>query len=128
VFGRGIVLFALVGDGISEENIEESCMFLTGPCSCQVKALNPGLDMLIKFKWDDVLMDSLIVEEFELPELEGLGEVVEAAPDVVVVTVDVVVVTENASYNSLLRNVLGLLVILALIVGGGTWAMGERNQ
>lgn len=123
VFGRGIVLFALVGDGISEENIEESCLFLTGPCSCQVKALNPGLDLLIKFKWDNVLMDSLIVEEFELPELEGLGlgEVVEAA-------VDVVVVTEEASDNRLLRNVLGLLVILALIVGGGTWAMGERKQ
>lgn len=134
VFGRGIVLFALVGEGISEEIIEESCLFLTGPCSCQIKALNPGLDMLVKFNWENALMESLIVEEIELPELEGLGEVIEvvveddAAQAEIIPAVDVEVVMEEASDNRLLRNVLGLLVILALIVGGITWALGQRKR
>ncbi len=51
VFGQGRALWALVGDGINSENIIESCVFLTGPCSCQVKHMNPGTDILIDFDW-----------------------------------------------------------------------------
>ncbi len=51
VFGQGRALWALVGKGINAENIFESCMFLTGPCSCQVKSMNPGTDMMMDFDW-----------------------------------------------------------------------------
>jgi len=55
VFGRGRSLWALVGAGINAENILESCIFLTGPCSCQIKHMNPGTDLLLDFDWQGAL-------------------------------------------------------------------------
>lgn len=54
VFGRGRTLFALVGKGINQQTIEEACSFVIGPCSCVVKELNPGHDLLIAAAWGDV--------------------------------------------------------------------------
>jgi hypothetical protein len=51
VFGRGRALPALVGAGITAENIMESAAFLVGPCSCQVKKENPGVDLLLVGDW-----------------------------------------------------------------------------
>jgi hypothetical protein len=47
VFGRGRVLYALVGPGISASNLREAAVFLTGACSCRVKQENPGIDLLL---------------------------------------------------------------------------------
>ena len=52
IFGRGLILYALVGRGVNAWTIAEAAKFLTGPCSCQVKALNPGTDLLIRLDWD----------------------------------------------------------------------------
>jgi hypothetical protein len=52
IFGRGRALFALVGKGIRQDNIEDACVFLVGRCSCQVKRQNPGVDMLIAADWE----------------------------------------------------------------------------
>jgi len=54
VFGRGRVLYALVGEGITRENISQAASYLVGACSCLVKAENPGLDLLILADWDAV--------------------------------------------------------------------------
>jgi hypothetical protein len=51
VFGRGRVLPALVGAGITPGNVEETADFLVGPCSCQVKRDNPGVDLLMVVDW-----------------------------------------------------------------------------
>jgi hypothetical protein len=51
VFGRGRVLYALVGAGINRDVVAESCAFLTGSCSCEVKAQNPGVDLLLRAAW-----------------------------------------------------------------------------
>ena len=56
VFGRGRVLYALVGEGINAENIREAVGFLTGPCGCEIKMLNPGFDLLVSFNWDAAVM------------------------------------------------------------------------
>lgn len=55
IFGRGRLLYALVGAGITPRNIEEACRFVVGPCSCQVKDLNPGFDLLLAADWSAVL-------------------------------------------------------------------------
>ncbi len=55
IFGQARALWALVGAGINAENIFESCGFLTGACSCQVKHMNPGTDLLIEFDWPGAL-------------------------------------------------------------------------
>ena len=60
VFGRGIVLYALVGKGISPEVIRSASAFIVGPCSCQVKEQNPGFDLLLDCDWDRALGSSLI--------------------------------------------------------------------
>jgi len=57
VFGRGRSLYGFVGKGIDAENVLEACAFLVGPCSCMVKELNPGTDLLIAANWDAVLED-----------------------------------------------------------------------
>lgn len=51
IFGRGRVLYALVGEGIATATIEEACRFLAGACQCTVKADNPGVDVLISYPW-----------------------------------------------------------------------------
>ncbi len=51
VFGRGRKLDALVGAGITGENVAEYCAFLAGPCSCRVKLQNPGVDLLFSADW-----------------------------------------------------------------------------
>lgn len=55
VFGRGRALLPLVGAGITAENIANSAKFLVGACSCEVKELNPGFDLLITAQWEQLL-------------------------------------------------------------------------
>ncbi len=80
VFGRGRTYFALVGQGINASTIEESCRFLCGDCSCQVKALNPGRDMLLAVDWEAQIRGTALPQR-ELPQLTGIGglEVIDLA-------------------------------------------------
>ena len=54
VFGRGRAMPALVGAGITPENIREAAAFLAGPCTCEVKLDNPGVDLLMTADWGRV--------------------------------------------------------------------------
>lgn len=49
VFGRGRVLGAWASP--EESTIEEATMFLLSACSCEVKNLNPGWDLLMTADW-----------------------------------------------------------------------------
>lgn len=60
VFGRGIVLYAVVGKGISADVISSATSFIVGPCSCQVKEQNPGFDLLLQCDWDAAVGDTLV--------------------------------------------------------------------
>lgn len=51
VFGRGIILYALIGDGINTTTIAEAAEFITGSCSCEVKSQNPGIELLLSADW-----------------------------------------------------------------------------
>lgn len=55
VFGRGRVLYSLVGEGITAGLIEDACRFLTGACQCTVKAQNPGAELLLSVDWDGII-------------------------------------------------------------------------
>ena len=75
-FGRGRALFALVGEGINTDNLQEAIAFITGPCGCEVKMLNPGVDLLMAENWDASVMQFYqefyeTVEEPQ-PELTGV--------------------------------------------------------
>jgi hypothetical protein len=55
VFGRGRALLPLIGAGITADNVVESATFLVGACSCEVKDLNPGFDLLLAANWEVLL-------------------------------------------------------------------------
>ena len=73
IFGRGRVLGCLFGEYISKKNIRGVVTFLAASCSCEVKSLNPGTDLLMAALWDRVVMGGLFVEDdTPLPELTGV--------------------------------------------------------
>jgi hypothetical protein len=72
IFGRGRTYFALVGEGINPSTIDDNSRFLCGDCSCQVKDLNPGMDMLFAVNWDAHVRRSALADT-ALPELTGIG-------------------------------------------------------
>jgi hypothetical protein len=76
VFGRGRTLPALVGKGITTDNIAEGGHFLVGPCSCEVKRANPGADLLMTADWEKAIGQRR-VKEPTIPELTGLSEFVD---------------------------------------------------
>lgn len=71
VFGRGRVLYALVGKGIVSDTIRSASSFMAGPCSCQVKNQNPGFDLLLRSNWDKTIGDVLISEPVESVDREA---------------------------------------------------------
>jgi len=72
LFGRGRILYALVGNGINKSMLYKACSAVTGWCSCTVKDDNPGTDLLIAADWNAGLGESWIEPE-ELPELTGVS-------------------------------------------------------
>ena len=55
VFGRGRVLGAWSAEGFGDEQTDEACLFLLAACSCQVKRMNPGWDLLLNVDWNESL-------------------------------------------------------------------------
>jgi len=78
VFGRGRALYALVGEGIQEKNIRETCESLLAWCSCEIKAMNPGADLLISADWSRPF-GGRMVKDPELP-LTGLSAFLKKEP------------------------------------------------
>jgi hypothetical protein len=78
VFGRGRALVALDKESIVEDVIAEIGYFLVGPCSCQVKQMNPGVDFLIPVDWDGLITGLMGAEDI-LPAL--IVPVALAAPE-----------------------------------------------
>lgn len=60
IFGRGLVLYALVGKGINGDTVRAASTFICGPCSCQAKEQNPGFDLLLNHTWDEALGEVFI--------------------------------------------------------------------
>ncbi len=112
IFGRGRILYTLIGDGINERIIQGACEFIIGPCSCIIKAYNPGVDILMMTNWDTSLQGRW-VENVELPTLTGLSELAsitaeKETPRTVAEKFEV-----NEPPNKLLRNI---ILILAIVI------------
>ena len=70
IFGRGRVLYGLIGAGIAPDVIDDASLFLTGACSCEVKEQNPGVDLLMSVGWDRLITTQYDIDR-ELPPLSG---------------------------------------------------------
>ena len=73
IFGRGRVVPPASGEEIQPEAIREMAEFLTGPCSCEVKEMNPGYDLLLSANWKS-LGDYQAELMSESPPLTGLSQ------------------------------------------------------
>ncbi len=76
LYGRGICMWAIVGDGIDPRNLTRAAEFLAGPCSCQVKMLNPGIDLLISKNWAaavQVISDTMLAPVGAMSSFEERG-------------------------------------------------------
>lgn len=78
IYGRGLILYALVGAGINEWTIMKAAEFVTGPCSCEVKAGNPGTDMLLTLDWNALVKQT--VQE-RMPPPSGMASFPERAAE-----------------------------------------------
>ncbi|MEL6108583.1 MAG: hypothetical protein AAFU85_21465 [Planctomycetota bacterium] len=63
VFGRGRMIEPLPMSSFNDESVPRACSYLFGECSCSVKALNPGIDLILDCNWRDLLGDEIIVSE-----------------------------------------------------------------
>ena len=119
IFGRGRVLYALIGDGIDDANIRQACAFIVGECSCEIKDLCPGRDLLLAVDWESVTED-------ELPSFAGLAQACALFDTTGRGTVAPEVGTEET--GALQRNLLLLLLAGGVGVAVATLAMKARSQ
>jgi hypothetical protein len=61
IFGRGRMLDAIKAVDCDDDVILNACRFMVGECSCTVKALNPGVDLILTVNWSDKLGQSVVM-------------------------------------------------------------------
>jgi hypothetical protein len=115
VFGRGRALYALVGNGIKHETIDQAASFLIEKCSCQVKEKNPGVDLLLAADWDSLIKTTARKDD-ELPDLAKF------APVAVTISGSAVAKTESSSALKYTAGALALFGLIAAVV----WAMRKK--
>jgi hypothetical protein len=125
VFGRGRALCALTGKNLNAQAYREVSEFLTGPCSCQVKDANPGVDLLLAADWDAILEGQPPFVE-PPPPLAGIPESLIPVPPAAgqSVPADAPPVTAPAG---ILQSLLLVLAVGLLIVVAGTVALKLRG-
>ena len=55
VFGRGRLLSPIWADDLKGATFDFAGEFIAGPCACEVKEQNPGLDLLMSVDWEQAL-------------------------------------------------------------------------
>ena len=68
IYGRARVSQLFSPSQLSASELENICTFLLGECACEIKADNPGFDLLFQADWLSADLP-LTYSEFELPEL-----------------------------------------------------------
>lgn len=85
VIGRGRAVSALPASKVHGERIGAFAEFVSGQCSCEVKDLNPGIDLLMTANWDLIFEDGRDPAADEAPR-DAAGISVPIAPAIVVKT------------------------------------------
>ncbi len=126
IFGRGRALTGLLGKDFATATIGEATVFLTGACSCQVKELNPGVDLLFNTDWEGLVSGGKSVEnskaavEIPVPKLPAPAE---KKP---VETIDKD--SEKVASNGRVWLLAGLLLSGAMAIVMGTWLLKLKRK
>ena len=111
----------LIGDGITEDNVLDYTYYICGPCSCQIKYQNPGMDLLVSRDWYAFLEGSEVVKDKELPPLSGVSDLTEEkGAEVLLNEQGLDETTTGVSRRSVLGRTVGVSIvfIIALIIAG----------
>ncbi|MBI3879561.1 MAG: hypothetical protein HY301_05795 [Verrucomicrobia bacterium] len=125
VFGQGRALYALVGEGIKRETIDQAAMFLIGKCSCQVKEQNPGIDLLLAADWKGLIK----AQSGGIPDLPTMADLTKSKPVTVTVSGGESNGPGRTSAHLKLNNLMiagGL--ILAILVGAGIFRLRKKRS
>jgi hypothetical protein len=120
VFGRGRVLGAWPAKGFGDEQIEEVCLFLLGACSCQVKNLNPGWDLLLRVDWDEELR-AIGYPAAATIALDARPNQRPSEPETVIISGGDVPEARASSITRGRAAMLGMVTLLLLAAGGVAW-------
>jgi hypothetical protein len=63
VIGRGRAISALAAPRVNDQGVGAFAQFICGQCSCEVKELNPGIDLLLAVDWDVIFADRQVEDE-----------------------------------------------------------------
>jgi hypothetical protein len=124
LYGRGRALVAFTPENLNADNIAQAAMFLCGACSCEVKALNPGVDLLVSADWDGGLMGRA-VKDPPLPPLVSLSELAAAAQPVATAT-PAPAPAEPTGTSPLLRNVVIVLLVAVAVLAIASKALKSK--
>lgn len=127
IFGRGRVLYALVGKGINDDTVGETCAFLAGPCSCQAKAMNPGVDLLMPVDWDAAIMGQL-VGAADTPPLTGLPSLASPTATVTRQALPASKPTAQRAPSTLVRNALAAVAAGLAILAAATFSLSRTRR
>jgi hypothetical protein len=72
-FGRGRIVELFRAAELEEQLVSDASRFLCGACSCEVKQMNPGFDLLTSTTWETSLFES-----GSAPSATAMPDVVEA--------------------------------------------------
>ncbi len=127
VFGQGRGAVMMMNEFIADEYIERVSEFLTGACSCEVKSLNPGFDILIPVDWVGGITEEYVFDA-ELPPLTSPLAALEPQPKPEIDSADERIEELEKSETRLFGGVLGLFLIAVLgTLGLVTWLMVRRK-
>ncbi len=120
IFGQGRAVIIMMKEFVEEEYIESIAEFLTGPCSCEVKGLNPGFDVLIPVDWIEGITEEYVFDA-ALPPLTSPSAALIPGPEADDET-------ENTE-SRLFIVVLGVVLFVVLgSVGITSWFMVRKNK
>lgn len=121
IIGRGFVLNPLVGSEIASEEVEFLIAFMNGPCTCDIKAMNEGGDLLVNWDWDEYVSDSVGLVVVDLDSSVLAASAGEAAPTRRRSRVPAGLMEESSGLGTRLAVILGatFAIVLALAVAAG---------
>lgn len=120
IYGRGMMLYALVGAGINSATITEAAEFLVGECACEVKSDNPGLELLLSAEWDEMQIGAF--GDFESRGEQALVAVEDIRGSVASSMMDEILGGGEGGEGG--RGAVWEWVVLAAIVGVVGWLAG----
>jgi hypothetical protein len=102
------------------------CQFLAGPCACEIKDMNPGVDMLLPVPWRTLLRDG-VQEVLQPMPLSGFATLDTNTPAQDAIST---MPTPAEAGRGMLRTVVLLVTLLLLTtaIGAGVIAWRARVE